>query len=289
MDEATAAAEAEAQPGQPTAEATAEVGAEPAAAKEEAPPAAQPVAAPNKRRGRPPGSKNKPKAPPTVDVAPERAAAPVPAPVAAAEEPVEPLPTPAAIMRDEAALAGRHPSAQPQRQHLQIQPLLPGRIPAIHAAVGRKSKAAHLAGSGHRERLRTELTSIIAAGASGVGQAAQNFGFRNAARAANAVEQRVFPQIIGRPTDAQRVIEQAGQRAQEIQRAAAQDIEQFVAEQAAAETADITPLLAETGAGAGEAAGVGALEVLGGAVGAVVAPEVAIPAAIGLAAGAGGA
>ena len=123
------------------------------------------------------------------------------------------------------------------------------------------------------------LMSIIAAGAGGVGQAAQNFGFRNATRAANAVEQRVFPQIIGRPTDAQRVIEQAGQRAQEIQRAAAQDIEQFVAEQAAAETADITPLLAETGA----------LEVLGGAVGAVVAPEVAIPAAIGLAAGAGGA
>ena len=62
-------------------------------------------------------------------------------------------------------------------------------------------------------------------------------------------------------------------------RAAAQDIEQFVAEQAAAETADITPLLAETEA----------LEVLGGAVGAVGAPEVAIPAAIGLAAGAGGA
>ena len=121
-----------------------------------------------------------------------------------------------------------------------------------------------------------------------MGQAAQNFGFRNATRAANAVEQRVFPQIIGRPTDAQRVIEQAGQRAQEIQRAAAQDIEQFVAEQAAAETADITSLLAETGA-AGEAAGVGALEVFGGAVGAVVAPEVAIPAALGLAAGAGGA
>ena len=96
-------------------------------------------------------------------------------------------------------------------------------------------------------------------------------------------------QIISRPTDTQRVIEQAGQRAQEIQRAAAQDIEQFVAEQAAAETADITPLLAETGAAAGEAAGVGALEVLGGAVGAVIAPEVAIPAAIGLAAGAGGA
>ena len=132
------------------------------------------------------------------------------------------------------------------------------------------------------------VTSIIAAGASGVGQAVQNFGFRNA-RAANAVEQRVFRQIIGRPTDAQRVIEQAGQRAQEIQRAAAQDIEQFAAEQAAAETAEITPLLAETGAVAGEAAGAGALEVLGGAVGAALAPEVAIPAAIGLAVGAGGA
>ena len=132
------------------------------------------------------------------------------------------------------------------------------------------------------------VTGIIAAGASGVGQAAQDFGFRNATRAANAVE-RVIPQIIGRPADAQRVIEQAGQRAQEIQRAAAQDIEQFAAEQAAAETAEITPLLAETGAAAGEAAGAGALEVLGGVVGAALAPEIAIPAAIGLAAGAGGA
>ena len=74
------------------------------------------------------------------------------------------------------------------------------------------------------------VTSIIAAGASGVGQAAQNFAFRNATRAVDALEQRVLPQIIGRPTDAQRVIEQAGQRAQEIQRAAAQDIEQFAAE-----------------------------------------------------------
>ena len=131
------------------------------------------------------------------------------------------------------------------------------------------------------------VTSITAAGASGVGQAAQNFGFRNATRAVDALEQRVLPQIIGRPTDAQRVIEQAGQRAQEIQRAAAQDMEQFAAEQAAAETAEITPLLAETGAAAGEAAG--ALEVLGGAVGAALAPEVAIPATTGLAVGAGGA
>ena len=101
------------------------------------------------------------------------------------------------------------------------------------------------------------VTSIIAAGAAGVGQAAQDFGYRNATRVANAVEQSI-PQIIGRPADAQRVIEQAGQRAQEIQRAAAQDIEQFAAEQAAAETAEITPLLAETGAAAGEAAGAGA-------------------------------
>ena len=107
------------------------------------------------------------------------------------------------------------------------------------------------------------VSSILASGASGMALAARDFGFRNAARAANAVEQRVFPQIIGRPTDAQRVLEQAGQRAQEIQRAAAQDIEQFAAEQAAAETAEITPLLAETGAVAGGAAG--ALEVLGGA------------------------
>ena len=58
------------------------------------------------------------------------------------------------------------------------------------------------------------------------------------------MEQQVFPQIIGRPTNTQRVIEQAGQRAQEIQKAAAQDIEQFVAEQAAAETADIIAAIA---------------------------------------------
>ena len=170
------------------------------------------------------------------------------------------------------------------------------RVPRRHGQNGRsrESKSSPVALGG----AAAGVTGIIAAGANGVGQAAQNFGFRNATRAANAVEQRVFPQIIGRPTDAQRVIEQAGQRAQEIQRAAAQDIEQFAAEQAAAETAEITPLLAETGAGAGAAAageaaaagaaGVGgALEVLGGAVGAALAPEVAIPAAIGVAAGAG--
>ena len=98
-----------------------------------------------------------------------------------------------------------------------------------------------------------------------------------------AFSTRPSPQLLGRPADAQRVIEQAGQRAQEIERAAAQDIEQFAAEQAAAETAEITPLIAEAGAGAG------ALEALGGIAAAALAPEVAIPAAIGLAAGAGGA
>ena len=97
MDEAPATG-ADAQPEQPTAE----VASESAVVKEEAPPAAEPVATPEPKkraRGRLPGSKNKPKAPPTVDVAPERAAAPVPAPVAAAEEPEreEPLPTPATM------------------------------------------------------------------------------------------------------------------------------------------------------------------------------------------------
>ena len=99
MDEAPAPEATEVQPAQPTAE----VASEPAAAKEEAPPAAEPVAAPEPKkrgRGRPPGSKNKPKATPipAVNIAPERAAAPVPAPVAAPEpapvEPEEPPPTP---------------------------------------------------------------------------------------------------------------------------------------------------------------------------------------------------
>ena len=72
--------------------------------------------------------------------------------------------------------------------------------------------------------------------------------------------------------------------AQEVERAAAADIEQFAAEQAAAETAEITPLLAETGGLA--AAATGAAEALGGAV--ALAPKFAIPAALGLVAGAGG-
>ena len=41
----------------------------------------------------------------------------------------------------------------------------------------------------------------MAAGAAGVGQAVERFGFRNAERAAAEVEQRVLPRIIGRPAD----------------------------------------------------------------------------------------
>ena len=136
--------------------------------------------------------------------------------------------------------------------------------------------------------------AIVAAGAAGVGQAVERFGFRNAERAAAEVEQRVLPRIIGRPADAEQLIIRAGQRAQEVERAAAADIEQFAAQQAAAETAEITPLLAETGAAAAEtgglaAAATGAAEALGGAAAVALAPEVAIPAALGLAVGAGGA
>ena len=110
--------------------------------------------------------------------------------------------------------------------------------------------------------------AIIAAGATGVGQAVERFGFRNAERVAAQVEQRVLPRIIGRPADAEQLIIRAGQRAQEVERAAADDIEQFAAEQAAAETAEITPLLVETGAAAAETGGfaavaTGAAEALG--------------------------
>ena len=72
--------------------------------------------------------------------------------------------------------------------------------------------------------------AIIAADAAGVGQAVERFGFRNAERAAAQVEQRVLPRIIGRPADAEQLIIRAGQRAQEVERAAAADIEQFATE-----------------------------------------------------------
>ena len=77
-----------------------------------------------------------------------------------------------------------------------------------------------------------------------------------------------------------------------ICQAAAAEIQLVVGVQAAAETAEITPLLAETGAAAAETGGfaavaTGTAEALGGAAAAVLAPEVAIPAAVGLAVGAG--
>ena len=52
--------------------------------------------------------------------------------------------------------------------------------------------------------------AIIAAGATGVGQAVERFRFRNAERAAAQVEQRVLPRIIGRPADAEQLIIRAG-------------------------------------------------------------------------------
>ena len=81
--------------------------------------------------------------------------------------------------------------------------------------------------------------AIIAAGATGVGQAVECFGFRNAERAAAAqVEQRVLPRIIGRPAEAEQLIIRAGQRAQDVERAAAADIEPLQ---------NAAPLLAEAG------------------------------------------
>ena len=108
------------------------------------------------------------------------------------------------------------------------------------------------------------------------GQAVERFGFRNAERAAAQVEQRVLPRIIGRPADAEQLIIRAGQRAEDVQRAAAADIERFATEQAAAEGGELAPLLAEAGtqtvaeAAAAEAPG-GILEGLAAAGGAAAA------------------
>ena len=121
---------------------------------------------------------------------------------------------------------------------------------------------------------RVGPTRLFAAGC-------RSFDFRNAERAAAQVEQRALPRIIGRPANAEQLIIRAGQRAQEVERAAAAKLEQFAAEQAAAETAEITPLLAETGAATAETGGFAAV--------ATGAAEALIPAAVGLAVRAGGA
>ena len=84
----------------------------------------------------------------------------------------------------------------------------------------------------------------------------------------------MLPRIIGRPADAEQLIIRAGQRAQDVERAATADIEQFAAEQAAAEGGELVPLLAEAGtqtaaeAAAAEAVGGGILEGLAAAGGA---------------------
>ena len=80
--------------------------------------------------------------------------------------------------------------------------------------------------------------AIIAAGATGVGQAVERFG----SSATPSLLRRKWS-IIGRPADAEQLIVRAGQRAQEVERAAAQDIETFAVEQAAAEGGELVPCL----------------------------------------------
>ena len=63
------------------------------------------------------------------------------------------------------------------------------------------------------------------------------------------------PQIIGRPSEVEPLLERAGQRAQEVERTAARDIEQFMSEQVAeAEATEGFASTAEAAAGAAEAA-----------------------------------
>ena len=77
------------------------------------------------------------------------------------------------------------------------------------------------------------------------------------------------PQIIGRPAEAEPLLERAGQRAVEVERQAAQDIEQFASQQVVeAEASEGFATAAEAAAGAAEAAaaaeaGGGALALLG--------------------------
>ena len=77
------------------------------------------------------------------------------------------------------------------------------------------------------------------------------------------------PQIIGRPSEVEPLLQRAGQRAAEVERAAAQDIESFASQQLAeAEASESFATAAEAAAGAAEAAtaaeaGTGALALLG--------------------------
>ena len=77
------------------------------------------------------------------------------------------------------------------------------------------------------------------------------------------------PQIIGRPSEVEPLLERAGQRAAEVERQAVQDIESFASQQLAeAEASEGFATAAEAAAGAAEAAtaaeaGTGALALLG--------------------------
>ena len=77
------------------------------------------------------------------------------------------------------------------------------------------------------------------------------------------------PRIIGRPSEVEPLLERAGQRAAEVERSAAEDIEQFASQQLAeAEASEGFVTAAETAASAAEAAtaaeaGTGALALLG--------------------------
>ena len=98
------------------------------------------------------------------------------------------------------------------------------------------------------------------------------------------------PQIIGRPSEVEPLLERAGQRAAEVERQAAQDIEQFASQQLAeAEASEGFATAAEAAASAAEAAtaaeaGGGALALLG--EGALAAAGTVGAAAGGLAVGA---
>ena len=100
------------------------------------------------------------------------------------------------------------------------------------------------------------------------------------------------PQIIGRPSEVEPLLERAGQRAQEVERAAARDIEQFMSQQMAeAEATEGFASAAEAAAGAAEAAtaaeaGGGTLAAIGS--GLAAAGEAALPVAATVGAAAGG-
>ena len=92
------------------------------------------------------------------------------------------------------------------------------------------------------------------------------------------------PQIIGRPSEVEPLLERAGQRAAEVERAAAQDIEQFATQQLAeAEASEGFATAAEAAAGAAEVAT--AAEAGGGVLAALGEGALATAGAVGAAAG----